>query len=136
MSHIRAHGCAIACVLIRAIHEPDWCQFHQHFTREFFVQIFYQSQNVIWKSCQNVRSYEKFARKTLMKLTAGVHSSQSRFLKIVPKCFFLILTGEESSQPTKHESIITISRFWLRRPQFLTYTVESHRSLAIILNKL
>jgi len=26
-----------------------WCQFHQHFTYEFFVQIFWQSQNVTRK---------------------------------------------------------------------------------------
>jgi len=44
-------------------------QFHQHFMRAFFVQIFRQSQNVTRKSCQNdVRTKNSYL-KTLMKLT-------------------------------------------------------------------
>jgi hypothetical protein len=39
------------------------CQFHQRFTYTFFVQIFWQSQNVTRKTT--------FVRLTLMKLTAG-----------------------------------------------------------------
>jgi len=38
---------------------------------------------------------------------AGIHSSPSSFLKIVPY-FHLISTGEELSQPTKHASKIII----------------------------
>ncbi len=45
------------------------CQFHQHFTRAFFIRIFCLSQNVTRKSCQNnVRTKNSYV-KTLMKLT-------------------------------------------------------------------
>ena len=56
--------------------EIDSCsQFHQHFTRAFFVQKFVQSQNVTRKR----RSYKKCAQKTLMKVTPGV--LESRYIK-------------------------------------------------------
>ncbi len=46
-----------------------WGQFHQHFSRAFFVRIFCQSQNVTRKSCRNeVRTKNSYV-KTLMKLT-------------------------------------------------------------------
>ncbi len=44
-------------------------QFHQHFTRAFFIQIFCQSQNVTRKSCQNNVCTKNSYKKTLMKLT-------------------------------------------------------------------
>ncbi len=44
-------------------------QFRQHFTREFYVRIFCQSQNVTRIAAKTSYSYEKFVRLTLMKLT-------------------------------------------------------------------
>jgi hypothetical protein len=43
-------------------------QFHQHFTRKFFVQISPQSQNQTREKLQKRHSYEKFVRKMVMKL--------------------------------------------------------------------
>jgi len=50
---------------------PFRCQFHQRFTRKFFVQISPQSQNVTREKLPKQCLYEKFVRKMLMKLTAG-----------------------------------------------------------------
>jgi len=44
-------------------------QFHQRLTREFFVRIFRQSQNVTRKSCQNDVHTKNTYVKMLMKLT-------------------------------------------------------------------
>ncbi len=44
-------------------------QFHQRFTRTFFVRIFCQSQNVTKKSCRNDVHTKNSYVKTLMKLT-------------------------------------------------------------------
>ncbi len=49
------------------------CQFHQHFTRAFFVRIFCQSQNVTRKSCRNAICTKNSYVKMLMKLTIGVN---------------------------------------------------------------
>ena len=50
---------------------PVWCQFHQDFTRAFFVWKFIQSQNVFRKSCRNGVCTKNSYVKMLMKLTAG-----------------------------------------------------------------
>jgi len=47
------------------------CQFHQHFTYEFFVRTsFFYVQ--LEKAAEMRHLYEKFVRLTLMKLTKGV----------------------------------------------------------------
>ncbi len=52
-------------------------QFHQRFSRAFFVRIFCQSQNVTRKSCgNNIRTNNSYV-KTLMKLTPGNFLSQN-----------------------------------------------------------
>jgi len=51
------------------------CQFHQHYSRAFFIRIFQYSKNVTRNITRekllNQRSYEKFVRIKLMKLTLG-----------------------------------------------------------------
>ncbi len=47
---------------------PTLCQFHQHFTHEFFVQTSFFYIHVTRKTRH---SYEKFVSLTLMKLTTG-----------------------------------------------------------------
>jgi len=58
---------------------PSWCQFHQHFTYEFFVltsfrQLFssYMYVTCTWKKLPKWHSYKKHAHIKLMKLTVGV----------------------------------------------------------------
>jgi len=51
--------------------KPSRGQFHQHFTREFFVPKFVQSQTVSREKLPKRLSYEKGECKTLMKLTPG-----------------------------------------------------------------
>jgi len=48
-----------------------WSQFHQHFTRPFFVQKFFQSQTLSREKQQKKLLYEKCARKMLMKMTTS-----------------------------------------------------------------
>jgi len=48
-----------------------WCQFHQRFTRGFFIRMSFWQLHVSRKSCRKELSYVKFASITLMKLTAG-----------------------------------------------------------------
>ncbi len=48
------------------------CQFHQRFTREFFIQIFPQSQNVTREKLRKRCLYKKFVRKMLIKLKVGL----------------------------------------------------------------
>ncbi len=47
------------------------CQFNQHFTPKFFVQMFVQSQTLGRENLPKRLSYEKSTHKTLMKLTQG-----------------------------------------------------------------
>ena len=51
--------------------DGSWCQFHQRFTREFFVRMYVLAafSNYVLALVKN--SYEKFARLMLMKLTPG-----------------------------------------------------------------
>ncbi len=58
------------------------CQFHQHFTRKFFVRKFVQSQTLSREKLPKRLWYKKGARKMLMKLTPeclGRSPSQSVF---------------------------------------------------------
>jgi hypothetical protein len=54
--------------------KPTRCQFHQHFTRAFFEPKFFQSQTLSREKLLNGLSYEKCARKMLMKLTQAEES--------------------------------------------------------------
>jgi hypothetical protein len=59
-------------------------QFHQHYTRAFFVRIFRQSQNVTRKSCRNdIRTKNSYV-KTLMKLSQACKIQKSFKVK---KCW-------------------------------------------------
>jgi len=53
-------------------------QFHQHFTRKFFVRISPQSQNLTREKLLKQHSYKKFVRKMLMKLMAGVTNKRTQ----------------------------------------------------------
>jgi len=46
-------GLRSTCLLVWLVWSTSFSQFHQRYTRTFFVQIFWQSQNVTRKSCQN-----------------------------------------------------------------------------------
>jgi len=78
--------------LVLSFHHESRCQFHQHFTRAFFVQIFCQSQNVTRKSCQNDVRTKNLYVKMLMKLTTegsaktGLSSSVKLWMK---NCYLL-----------------------------------------------
>jgi len=69
------------------------CQFHQHYMPSFFVQIFCQSKNVIRnvtrEKLPNRRSYEKFVRKMLMKLTPYQHAEDFFIYRV---CIIYFLT--------------------------------------------
>jgi len=59
-------------------------QFHQHFTRAFFVQNFAERSAFVRNfGAKNALSYEKRASKMLMKLTPSGSSNLSRFGGIV-----------------------------------------------------
>jgi len=70
------------------------CQFHLCFKCKFFVQIFYQSQNVTRKSCQKGLWNEKFGRITLMKLTLGSKTIFSVLLQSYSPYNFIGLVSE------------------------------------------
>jgi len=53
------------------------CQFHQRFTRKFFIRIIRQSQNVTRKSCQKRLSYEKIRAYNVDEIDASKRSSSS-----------------------------------------------------------
>ncbi len=48
------------------------CQFHQYFTRTFFVQKCFFHQTVTREKQRKALLYEKHVRKMLIKLTRGV----------------------------------------------------------------
>ncbi len=57
---------------------PLRCQFHQRYTRKFFVRAFHFGSFFLvtctYKSCRNdLRTKNSFVRRMLMKLTAGVN---------------------------------------------------------------
>ncbi len=55
--------------LLKILRSIPRCQFHQHFTYEFFVRRSFFYVHVTRKSCQNTTFVQKFVRLTLMKLT-------------------------------------------------------------------
>ncbi len=92
---------------------PALChQFHQHYTRAFFVRIFRQSQNVTRKSCRNnVRTNFSYV-KTLMKLTP---TCMSKSRHIVHSLLILVRGRPLCSKPTSnqfHQHLVSKSSFW------------------------
>ncbi len=74
-------------------------QFHQQFMREFFVQIFCQSQNVTRKSCQNdVRTKNLYVKHwwNWHKLVTPLHKSLKRSVKRQRISFFYSLRSVKS----------------------------------------
>ncbi len=55
-------------------------QFHQHLRAHFLYEFWRQSQNITGKSCQKGLSYEKRARKMLMKSALG-RNSYEKFVR-------------------------------------------------------
>jgi len=63
-------GNKIICLGAKKFDRIDSCrQFHQHFSRAFFVRIFCQSQNVTRKSCRNDIRMKNSYVKMLIELT-------------------------------------------------------------------
>ncbi len=73
--------------------------------------------------------YKKCVRKTLMKLTPGVHANTGRrvvFTRHFNVCALIFYVCEGSSQPIeriKHAKKLWYQYFWLWRPRSLTHTV-------------
>jgi len=93
------------------------CQFHQHFTYEFFVltsfrQLFssYMYVTCTWTKLQKRHLYEKHARIKLMKLTTGFPRCPQKPMKIID--------GKNCLQQWSKHKIITSKTRGLRRNCF------------------
>jgi len=74
---------------MRLVIKSYWCQFDQHFMKAFFVQKSFRQLFSSYVLAKKALSYEKSARKMLMKLTPGVdfiNILRTAFTHVDPEC--------------------------------------------------
>jgi len=87
-----------------------WCQFHQRFTRAFFVRKSFRQLFSAYSLALNKLSYKKISRKMLMKLTPGIAEQLGELLGAVDDWIVDNLDGIKRIK--KHEYWESCLLFW------------------------